>query len=67
MDKETIKEKCNFDRIEEIILDDTLGIIKKGDYIIDDKGNAIIPVSPLEFKIIEKIKELENRIAELEK
>lgn len=65
MDKETIKEKINLSKIEEVIFE-PLGIEHKLDYIIDTEGNAIIPVSPLEFKIIEKIKELEARIVLLE-
>ena len=65
MDKELIKEKCDLFKIEEIT-HEKLGIIKKFDYIIDNDGNAILYVSPLDFKIIEKIKKLEARIKVLE-
>ena len=65
MDKEELKSKIDLDRIEERTftnIDDEY----KADYIIDDKGNAIIPISPLEFKLIEKIKDLETRLEALE-
>jgi len=38
----------------------------KMDYLMDEAGNYIYPLSPLEFKLIEKIKDLENRIKKLE-
>ena len=66
MDKEEIKTKIDLNKIEHkpnIIYDEDFG----KDYIVDDKGNFIYPVSPLEFKLIEKIKELELRIKKLEK
>ena len=68
MDEEEIKESIDFDRIGEftdVIVKDV--IETKTDYLMDDKGNYIIPLSPLEFKLIEKIKELEARIIELER
>ena len=65
MRKEELKEKIDLNRIEER---EFLGIFetRKEDYIIDDKGNAIIPVDPLQFKMIERIKDLEERIKKLE-
>ena len=67
MDKEEIKTKCDLNRIEERTFTNLVGDEYKVDYIIDDMGNAIIPISILEFKMIEQIKELEARIKELEK
>lgn len=64
MNKEQLKERIDFNNIREIEfakLDN-----QKFDYIQDSEGNNILRVSPLEFKLIEKIKELENRIKELE-
>lgn len=66
MDKELIKEKCDIGKIEERVFENIMGLEERFDYIIDDKGNAILSVSPLEFKMIEKIKVLEDRIEELE-
>ena len=66
MDKEEIKTKCDLNRIEEKIFTNVLGT-RKIDYIIDNDGNAILPVPVLEFKMIEKILDLEARIIELEK
>ena len=63
MDKEKLKEKCDLNRIEEFIDKDG----GKWDYIRDIDGNYIIRLTPLEVKLIEKIKELESRIKELEK
>ena len=62
MDIEEIKSKIDLDKIESRIIKD----LPTQDYIIDDKGNAIIRLSPLEFKLIEKIKDLEERIKDLE-
>ena len=65
MDKEEIKSKIDLNRIEvkpNIIYGEDFG----KDYLIDDKGNYLMPVSPLEFKLIEKIKDLELRIKKLE-
>ncbi|MCP4585299.1 hypothetical protein [Pseudoalteromonas sp.] len=67
MNKEELKEACDLNSIEERELTTSLGITKKLDYIIDNKGNAIIRLSPLEFKMIERIKELEARIKDLER
>ena len=66
MDKETLKNKCDLNRIEERTFTSIFQEEYKQDYIIDDKGNAIIPISPLEFKLIETIKDLEERIKVLE-
>ena len=38
----------------------------KIDYLVDFEGNFIVPLSPLDVKLIEKIKELELRIKKLE-
>jgi len=67
MNKEELKEKCDLGNIKEVIFKDILNEDIKIDYIIDVDGNKIIPVSILEFKMIEKIKELENRLKVLEK
>ena len=70
MDKEEIKGRIDFDNIQELEYELTKGIpdtIIKTDYLVDFEGNFIIPLTPLEVKLIEKIKELEARILELEK
>jgi len=66
MDKEEIKEKCDFNKIREITFTNIGNEELKADYIVNDKGEGIIPISPLEYKLIEKIKDLESRITELE-
>jgi len=58
MDIEEIKSKIDLNKIESRTIKD----LPTQDFIIDDKGNAIFLVSPLEFKLIEKIKDLEARI-----
>jgi len=65
MDREQLKTKCNLDRIEERTFTDG-SFEYKEDYIIDELGNAVIRVSVLEGKLIDKIKELEARILALE-
>ncbi|KKM16730.1 hypothetical protein LCGC14_1682930 [marine sediment metagenome] len=70
MDREEIKNRIDFNNIQEIEIEDIKGIpdtIIKTDYLVDFEGNFIIPLTPLEVKLIEKIKELEARILELEK
>ena len=66
MDIELLKEKCDLRNIKEITFKNTFNDDIKADYIIDADGNNIIPVSILEFKLIEKINELEDRLNELE-
>ena len=60
-----IKSKVDFNKIEERTFTE-LGEERKMDYMMDDKGNAIIHISPLQFKIVEKLKQLEERIKVLE-
>ena len=63
MDKEDIKNKIDLNNIQELITK-TGNVV---DYLVDSEGHFIIPISPLIFKLIEKIKELEARIIILEK
>ncbi|KKL19163.1 hypothetical protein LCGC14_2227870 [marine sediment metagenome] len=70
MDKEEIKNRINFDNIQELEYEMIKGIpetLRKEDYLVDFEGNFIIPISPLEMKLIEKMKDLEARIIELER
>ena len=66
MNEKELKDKIDFNRIEE-----TTRTISKVDFketfIIDDIGNKIIRLSPLEVKLIEEIKALKIRIGILEK
>ena len=67
MEKEELKTKVDFNNIREVIfIDPNVEKEYKTDYLYDDKGNNIIPLSVLEFKLIEKIKALEERIKVLE-
>ena len=69
MDKEEIKNRIDFNNIQEIELEDVVGIpetIKKYDYLVDFEGNFILPLSLVELKLIEWIKILEERIKTLE-
>jgi len=52
MNKEQLKNKCNIANIQEKT-SEFLGIETKIDYIVDNDGNYILAVSPLEYKIIE--------------
>ena len=70
MDREEIKNRIDFNNIQEIEIEDIKGIpdtVRKYDYLVDFEGNFIIPLTPLEVKLIEKMKELEARIMALEK
>ena len=62
MDREELKDKIDFDNIQEFITKDNIKI----DYLMDSEGNHIIPLTPLNMKLIEKIKELEVRLKRLE-
>ena len=69
MDKETIKNRIDFDNIQELEIEDIKGIadtMRKHDYLVDFEGNFIIPLTPLDMRLIEKIKDLEERIRKLE-
>lgn len=66
MDKEELKTKIDLNNIEERIFMN-MDIEYKQDYIIDNEGNAIIPIPPLIFKLIEEIKALKIRIEIVEK
>ena len=70
MDKEEIKNRINLDNIQEFIEEKDLkkGIFdtNKYDYLVDFEGNFIVPLSPLDVVLIERIKELELRIKKLE-
>ncbi len=69
MDKEEIKNRINFDNIQELEYEMIKGIpetLRKEDYLVDFEGNFIVPLKPLEVKLIEKIKELEARIKAME-
>ena len=67
MEKEELKTKIDFNNIQELQTEIFKGKFSKEDYLVDDEGNFMIPLSPLEFKLIEKIQELEERISKLEK
>ena len=65
MKLEELKNKIDLNKIEvkpNIIMGEDFG----RDYLIDDKGNYLMPVSPLEFKLIEEIKLLKERVEKLE-
>jgi hypothetical protein len=64
MNKEEIKKEIDIKdlTIEEREIQEEI----KEDFIINNEGNPIILLKPLETKLIEKIQELESRIAALE-
>ena len=62
MDKEEIKKRIDLDNIKEFTDQDGY----KWDHLVDYEGNFIIPLSLLEVKLIETIKNLEERIKKLE-
>ena len=74
MDKNEIKSRINLFNIQEkefIIteMDTKLGIeeeIDRQDYIVDYEGNFIYPVNPLEYILINYVKDLEARINKIE-
>ena len=66
MDKEEIKNRIDFNNIQEKTFNTFAEKDIKRDYLVDYEGNFIIPLSPLHLKLIEKIKELEERIVKLE-
>jgi hypothetical protein len=67
MNKEEIKNRIDFNNIQEFTSKNIVGMEYKTDYLVDFEGNFIVPLSPLDVKLIEKIKDLEVRILELEK
>ena len=67
MDKEQLKTKIDFNNIQEFISTDIFDRIKKEDYLVDFEGNFIIPLTLLDMKLIEELKNLKARIIELEK
>lgn len=66
MDKEKIKNIIDFNNIKELVNKNIVGIDIKEDYLVDFEGNYIVYLSPLNVKLIEKIKDLETRIKTLE-
>lgn len=66
MDKEEIKNRINLDNIQEKRIEIIKDIEIKRDYLVDFEGNFILPISPIEFKLIEEIKLLKERILKLE-
>ena len=62
MDKEEIKNKIDLNNIKEFTTEEG----DKIDYLVDFEGNFILPLSVLEVKLIEKIKDLEEKINKLE-
>ena len=65
MDKEEMKSRMDFNNIEER----TQIISKvefKRDYLVDNQGEILFPLTSLEVKLIEKLKELDERIKVLE-
>ena len=65
MDKEKIKNRIDLNNIQELEVT-SRDITTKTDYLVDFEGNFIIPLTPLDMKLIEKIKDLELRIKKLE-
>ena len=68
MDKEELKNTIDFNKIIEVEIEVVKGlnIKEKVNFMEDDKGNKILMLTPLEFKLIEKINDLEERIKTLE-
>ena len=66
MDKEEIKNRIDLNNVQELVRIDAFKDEIKTDYLVDFEGNYIIPLSPLEVKLIEKIKDLEERIKKIE-
>ncbi|KKN76295.1 hypothetical protein LCGC14_0371470 [marine sediment metagenome] len=65
MDKEQLKSRIDFNNIQKKSIETVKGIpetARNYDYLVDFEGNFIIPLTPLEVKLIEKIKELEARL-----
>ncbi|KKL81176.1 hypothetical protein LCGC14_1997380 [marine sediment metagenome] len=70
MDREELKNRIDFNNIQEREIEMITGIpatLIKEDYLVDFEGNFILPISPIEMKLIDKIKDLEAKIIELEK
>lgn len=70
MNNDELKKKCDLDNIKEVVVSRPDERERKRDYIvaiIDGVECAILRVSILEGKIIERIKELETRIIDLER
>jgi hypothetical protein len=68
MDKEQVKNRIDFTKIREVEIEfKELAETRKYDYIYDSEDNNIVRLNPLEAKLIEKIKELEKRINDLER
>ena len=62
MKEEELKQLIDINKVEYRNIKDRL----EGDFIVDNEGEPLLQVSILEFKLIEKIKELEARIEVLE-
>ena len=68
MDKEEVKRRMDFNKIHEVEIETLASLItERIDYFYDDEGHNIMPINPVEMKIINKVKELETRINDLEK
>jgi len=67
MDKEEVKNRIDFNNIQVKVWKSEFIPDQEEDYLVDFEGNFIYPLSPLDMKLIEKIKDLEARILELEK
>lgn len=66
MDKEEIKNRIDFNNIGQKNIDITGLEVNIQDYLIDYEGNYIIPLTPLDMKLIEEIQLLKERIKKLE-
>ena len=69
MDKKEIISRIDFDNIQVKSIEQIEGIpesIIEYDYLVDYEGNFILPLTPLDMKFIEIIKDLEARIQVLE-
>ena len=65
MDKNELISKIDFNNVVEKT-ELSYNIETKKDYLVDSKGNKLMRLQPLDVKLIEKIKELEARLAVLE-
>lgn len=66
MDKEEIKNRIDFNNIQELEPKTSSVRQRKDDYLVDYEGNFIYKLNPLEFKLIETVLALEERIKKLE-
>ena len=66
MKEEELKNKLDFNNMGEREFSVFTDEVEKRDYFFDDKEKPIYPISPVEMKLIGRIKELEARITDME-